>query len=158
MVCALVLGVLGGIAAYLAKEGKTVAVLGLVLTPEGTRPEIGDLNGNGANDSGEPGANEIRFEDKGGEEEIYVHAERDMNTRIRFKETHHVGCDQTIDIGNDRTETSARATCGRSSGAASRHRERSTPHCVPRMTSGKFEWRTIARCSCASCRSTRTGT
>ena len=55
-------------------------------------------------DSGEPKANEIRFEDKGGEEEIFVHAERDMNTRVRHQETHHVGLDQGIEIGNDRTE------------------------------------------------------
>ncbi|UYY57212.1 type VI secretion system Vgr family protein [Sphingomonas sp. S2-65] len=56
-------------------------------------------------DSGAPGANEIRFEDKGGAEELYIHAERDMNTRVRLAETHHVGQDQTIQIGHDRNET-----------------------------------------------------
>ena len=55
-------------------------------------------------DSGAPGANEIRFEDKGGKEEIYLHAERDMNTRIRLNETHHVGADQTIEVGHDRNK------------------------------------------------------
>ncbi|MGI4732248.1 MAG: type VI secretion system Vgr family protein [Janthinobacterium lividum] len=54
-------------------------------------------------DSGAPGANEIRFEDKGAAEEIYVHAERDMNTRVRFDETHHVGHDQDAMVGHDRT-------------------------------------------------------
>ena len=53
-------------------------------------------------DSGAPGANEIRFEDKGGKEEIYVHAERDLNSRIRFDETHHVGHDQQEMVGHDR--------------------------------------------------------
>ena len=55
-------------------------------------------------DSGAPGANEIRFEDSGGKEELYVHAERDMNTRVRLNETHHVGADQSIDIGHDRNK------------------------------------------------------
>jgi type VI secretion system secreted protein VgrG len=66
--------------------------------------EAGSYPETKALDSGEPGANEIRFEDKGGSEEIYLHAERDMNTRIRFKETHHVGNDQTLMIGHDRSE------------------------------------------------------
>lgn len=56
-------------------------------------------------DTGKPGANELRFEDKGGKEEIFLHAERDMKTRIRHQESHHVGCDQEIDIGHDRQET-----------------------------------------------------
>lgn len=62
-------------------------------------------------DSGAPGANEIRFEDKGGVEEMYVHAERDQNVRVRFDQTHHVGHNQdevvgfnrTFEVGNDET-------------------------------------------------------
>lgn len=54
-------------------------------------------------DSGEPRANEIRLEDAGGKEEFYVHAERDMNARIRNNETHNVGYNQSIVIGVDRT-------------------------------------------------------
>ena len=65
--------------------------------------ETGDYPNAVPLDSGAPGANEIRFEDKGGAEEIYVHAERDMNTRIRLAETHHVGQDQTVNVGHDRT-------------------------------------------------------
>ncbi|MCB2078753.1 MAG: type VI secretion system tip protein VgrG [Novosphingobium sp.] len=53
-------------------------------------------------DSGAPGANEIRFEDKTDEEELYVHAEKDMNTRIRNNETHKVGTDVEVYVGNDR--------------------------------------------------------
>jgi type VI secretion system secreted protein VgrG len=55
-------------------------------------------------DTGEPGANEIRFEDKGGVEEVFLHAERDMNTRIRFEETHHVGATQKLKVGHNRTD------------------------------------------------------
>jgi type VI secretion system secreted protein VgrG len=54
-------------------------------------------------DSGAPAANELRFEDKGGKEEVYFHAERDLNTRVRHIETHHVGLDQKIDVGQDQT-------------------------------------------------------
>jgi type VI secretion system secreted protein VgrG len=52
----------------------------------------------------DPRANELRFEDKNGEEEVFLHAERDMNTRVRFKESHHVGLDQEVKIGQDRSE------------------------------------------------------
>lgn len=55
-------------------------------------------------DTGTPGANELRFEDKGGSEEVFIHAERDMNSRIRHCETHHVGLDQSSKIGQNRTE------------------------------------------------------
>jgi len=55
-------------------------------------------------DTGKPGANELRFEDKGGSEEVFMHAERDMKTRVRRNESHHVGADQQIKIGHDRQE------------------------------------------------------
>lgn len=55
-------------------------------------------------DTGKPRANELRFEDKGGKEEVFIHAERDMKTRIRYKESHHVGCDQEILVRHDRSE------------------------------------------------------
>ncbi len=54
-------------------------------------------------DTGAPNANEIRLEDAGGKEEFFVHANRDMNTRVRFKETHHVGNDQQHIVGHDRS-------------------------------------------------------
>ncbi len=56
-------------------------------------------------DTGAPGANELRFEDATGKEEVFVHAERDMNTRVRNDETHHVGKDVEIKVGKNRTET-----------------------------------------------------
>jgi type VI secretion system secreted protein VgrG len=48
-------------------------------------------------------SNEIRFEDKGGQEEMFIHAERDMNSRVRFDETRHVGHNQDRRVGLDRT-------------------------------------------------------
>jgi type VI secretion system secreted protein VgrG len=53
-------------------------------------------------DTGAPKANELRFEDKGGKEEVFLHAERDMNVRVRHKETHHIGLDQEWKIGGSR--------------------------------------------------------
>ncbi len=63
--------------------------------------------------------NEIRFEDKIGEEEIFVQAEKDMNITVKNNRATTVGMetgdpgddklgvnnDQMTDIGNDRTET-----------------------------------------------------
>ncbi|MEM8725391.1 MAG: type VI secretion system tip protein VgrG, partial [Pseudomonadota bacterium] len=53
-------------------------------------------------DTGEPLANEIRFEDKGGEEELFVHAERDMNVRIRYDTSTHVGHNEVLKVGYNR--------------------------------------------------------
>jgi len=66
----------------------------------------GDANaalGDGAVDldTGNPGANELRFEDMSGKEEVFVHAQRDMNTRIRNDESHHAGRNQQTKIGLD---------------------------------------------------------
>ena len=55
--------------------------------------------------------NEIRFEDKKGSEEVYVHAEKDMNRVVENNDTLKVGSskqdkgDQTIEIFNDQTIT-----------------------------------------------------
>ena len=63
------------------------------------------------------GFNEIRYEDKKGEEEIFVHAERDFNRVVRNNDTLKVGYevgskgdqtvgiknDQSVDIGNNQT-------------------------------------------------------
>ncbi|MCX7284966.1 MAG: type VI secretion system tip protein TssI/VgrG [Novosphingobium sp.] len=55
-------------------------------------------------DTGAPGANELRFEDATGKEEVFLHAERDMNTRVRHNETHKVGRDVEISVGKNRKE------------------------------------------------------
>lgn len=57
--------------------------------------------------------NEIRFEDEKGKEEVYVHAEKDMNVVVENCATLKVGFDkkdpgsQTVDIYRDRTTTLA---------------------------------------------------
>ncbi len=56
--------------------------------------------------------NEIRMEDKKGEEQLYIHAEKnqdnvvenDETTEVGHDRTENVGNDETITIGNDRTE------------------------------------------------------
>jgi len=63
-------------------------------------------------DTGKPKANEIRFEDKGGVEELFVHAERDMNVRVCYDWSRHVGHNEEIKVfydsdryvGNDEKE------------------------------------------------------
>ncbi len=49
--------------------------------------------------------NEIRFEDKMGSEEVYIHAEKDKNEVVENDHTVSVGHDETMDVGNDRTRT-----------------------------------------------------
>lgn len=49
--------------------------------------------------------NELRFEDKKGQEEIYFHAEKDFNRHVENDDTLFVGNDETITIKNNRTET-----------------------------------------------------
>jgi type VI secretion system secreted protein VgrG len=54
---------------------------------------------------GGDGYNELRFEDAKGAEEIFVHGQRDMNTRVKRNQTNTVGHDQTITVRNDREVT-----------------------------------------------------
>lgn len=49
--------------------------------------------------------NEIRFEDKKGEELLTVHAERNRSITVENDDTESVGNNQTVSVGNDRTET-----------------------------------------------------
>ncbi|HEY1795236.1 MAG TPA: type VI secretion system tip protein VgrG [Stellaceae bacterium] len=49
--------------------------------------------------------NELRFEDKKGDEDIVVHAEKDYHRSVEHNDDLQVGNDQTITIKNDRTET-----------------------------------------------------
>jgi len=59
------------------------------------------------------GSNELRFEDKKGSEEVFIHAQKDQNnivlnnetTDVGVDRTENIGNDETITIGNDRTET-----------------------------------------------------
>jgi len=48
------------------------------------------------------GFNELRFEDLKGEEEIYIHGEKDWNVEIKNDKTQTIGHDETLDVENDR--------------------------------------------------------
>jgi type VI secretion system secreted protein VgrG len=48
--------------------------------------------------------NEIRFEDKKGEEMVTIHAEKDMEREVEHDDRIDIGNDQKIDVGNDRKE------------------------------------------------------
>lgn len=47
--------------------------------------------------------NEIRFEDKKGSEQVYIHAEKNQDIVVENDETHSVGHDRKKDVGNDET-------------------------------------------------------
>ena len=49
--------------------------------------------------------NELRFEDKKGEEQIYLHAQKDWVTRVENDRTLDVDHDETITVKNNRTKT-----------------------------------------------------
>jgi type VI secretion system secreted protein VgrG len=49
--------------------------------------------------------NEIRFEDKKGEEELYFHAEKDLTTEVENDQAIEVGHDESVEIKNDRKAT-----------------------------------------------------
>ncbi|MBE0543997.1 MAG: type VI secretion system tip protein VgrG [Verrucomicrobia bacterium] len=50
-----------------------------------------------------PNFNEIRFEDKKGEEQLFIHAEKDQDIEVENDETHWVGHDRVKTIDNDET-------------------------------------------------------
>jgi len=51
------------------------------------------------------GSNEIRFEDKKGDEQIYIHAEKDEDIEVENNATRWVGVNRTKDIGNNEDGT-----------------------------------------------------
>ncbi len=52
-----------------------------------------------------PGFNELRFEDKKGEEHIYLQGEKDWNILIKNDKGQNVGHDETLSVANNRTQT-----------------------------------------------------
>ena len=54
---------------------------------------------------GAANCNEIKFEDKKGDEMVWIHAEKDHTGEVEHDEKHWVGNDQTIKVDNNRTET-----------------------------------------------------
>jgi len=50
------------------------------------------------------GSNEFRFEDKKGEEEIFLHGQKDWTIAIENDKNQTVGNDETLSVGNNRTK------------------------------------------------------
>ncbi len=51
------------------------------------------------------GFNELRFEDSAGHEEVFVHAQKDMNEVVLNNHTRSVGVDETISVGGNRVKS-----------------------------------------------------
>ena len=49
--------------------------------------------------------NELRFEDKKGEEEVYLHAEKNWTINVENDKNQTVGHDETLNVGNNRDKT-----------------------------------------------------
>lgn len=93
---------------YSLPDNRTIALwrsetVGKKVPPTNAKTISGG-SGKDHKDAADPEANEIRIEDKAGAEEIFIHANRDLNTRVRQNETHKVGSDQALYIGHNRTE------------------------------------------------------
>lgn len=72
--------------------------------PPYTLPDNATQSGIKTNSSkGGGGANEIRFEDKKGSEELYVNAQKDMNVVVLNNQTETISADQTVKITQNRT-------------------------------------------------------
>jgi type VI secretion system secreted protein VgrG len=56
-------------------------------------------------DGSPPMCNELRFEDKKGAEEIYLHAQKDFTRVVKHDDSLKIAHDQTIEITHNRTET-----------------------------------------------------
>ncbi|WP_437571832.1 type VI secretion system Vgr family protein [Sorangium sp. So ce542] len=54
--------------------------------------------------SGGEGYNELRFEDRKGSEEVFLHAQKDWNTVVRNDRTQDVGRDEALHVARDRTK------------------------------------------------------
>lgn len=54
---------------------------------------------------GSGGSNELRFEDKKGEEEIYLHGQKDWTILMENDKNQIIGHDETLEVKNDRTKT-----------------------------------------------------
>jgi type VI secretion system secreted protein VgrG len=83
---------------YQAKEHRTRTVW-----KTRTVGDPGDYAGAEAPPPSGPGFNEIRLEDKGGDEEVYVHAQRMMLTEVRLDDKLTVQRDRKTRVGRDRT-------------------------------------------------------
>ncbi len=51
------------------------------------------------------GSNELRFEDKRGEEQVYLHAEKNWDIHVNHDKTQSVGHDESLQVGHDRSRS-----------------------------------------------------
>jgi type VI secretion system secreted protein VgrG len=56
-----------------------------------------------ASSPGSDGANELRFEDAKGQEEVYLHAQKDLNVLVENDRNEQVKHDEALTVGNDRS-------------------------------------------------------
>ncbi|MFD2641290.1 type VI secretion system Vgr family protein [Pseudomonas japonica] len=54
------------------------------------------------------GFNELRFEDEAGQEEVFIHAQKDQNIHVNNDETISIGNDQTLGVVRDRSTSIGR--------------------------------------------------
>jgi type VI secretion system secreted protein VgrG len=54
--------------------------------------------------TGGGGSNELRFEDRKGSEEVYLHGQKDWNIKIEHDKNQLIGHDETKKVGNDETQ------------------------------------------------------
>ena len=54
------------------------------------------------------GSNELRFEDELGQEEVFIHAQKDQATVVRNNQTQSIGADRSSQVGQDETITVGR--------------------------------------------------
>lgn len=71
---------------------------------EGNKTQSG-IKSRSTKEGGADNFNEIRMEDKIGEEELYIQAEKNENILVKNNKGEKVGNNETINIGNDRKET-----------------------------------------------------
>jgi type VI secretion system secreted protein VgrG len=84
---------------YALPDRKTVSTIkSRTVGAAGSYPEAEE-----APKSGEPGFNELRFEDAGGKEEVFLHAQRDRKTWVRLDDDEKIGRDQKQRVGRDRS-------------------------------------------------------
>jgi type VI secretion system secreted protein VgrG len=82
----------------------TGCVYNAEFTPPFALPEHKTQSGWKTNSSpGGGGANELRFEDAAGSEEIYIHGQKDWTIEIENDNAQTIGHDERLEVGHDRT-------------------------------------------------------
>src|SRR3546814_17774776 len=57
------------------------------------------------------GLNELRFEDKAGSEEIFMHAQKDLQTRVQKNASATIGANKQLTVRGNRSDQIGRASC-----------------------------------------------